>query len=155
MPIEITARGHSRTDDKGRYFLEIKPEEYWAGELAKFGPDVPLVISVKKWYQKRSLKQNSLFHAYVQILADYFGYGPDTMKELIRLKWLKKALYNNKGEEAIDVTTGEVLFELRSTTSLSTVEMMELCEQIRLWSNEGWGVILPLPDDNLELNFKK
>lgn len=154
MPIEITARGRVLTDDKGRYKLDIPNPEYWSGELARFGPDVPVVISVKKWYQKRSLKQNSLFHAYVGILADYFGYGTDTMKELIRLKWLKIPLLNDKGEEAIDYTTGEVLFELRSTTSLSTVEMAELCDAIREWSELGWGIKLPLPDDNLTLQFK-
>lgn len=153
MALEITARGKILTDEKLRQYLHVDNPEWWATELARFDPDTPVVLSVKKWYKKRTLKQNSLFHAYVAILADYFGYSPDTMKELIRLKWLKVPLYDKNGNEAIDITTGEVLFDLRSTKYLSTVEMAELCDAIRLWADEGWGVILPLPGDNLELTF--
>ena len=152
--LEINARAKVRQLDNGKYELDIPNPTFWQGELSKFGPDVDVVISVKKWYKKRSIRQNSLFHAYVAILADYFGYGADTMKELIRLKWLKVPLLKNDGSEMIDITTGEVLFELRSTTSLSTMEMMELCDEIRTWALDGWSIVLPLPSENIPLNFK-
>lgn len=156
MPLEISARATIKTDAAGRYELEIGgSKHYWQGELSRFEPGTAVVVTVKRWYKKRSLRQNSLLHAYIGILADELGYGPDTMKELIRLKWLKQPIYDKDGNELVDMTTGEVLFELRSTTELSTVEMVELCDSIRVWALEGFNVTLPLPGDEMEFNFNK
>src|ERR1700761_2713961 len=154
MALEITARAKVITDEAGRYKLDIPNPTFWAGELSRFEPGTAVVVSVKKYYKKRSLKQNSLFHAYVGILGDYFGYKPDTMKELIRLKWLKIPLLKDDGSDMVDITTGEVLFDLRSTTELTTLEMAQLCDEIREWAMEGWNVTLPLPDEQNEINFK-
>lgn len=151
---EVIARAKVLQDEKGRYSLEIPNMDWFRGELSGFGPGTAVVVSVKKWYKKRSLGQNNLFHWYADILADYFGYPLDTMKLLIRLKWLKVPLLKHDGSEAVDITTGEVLFDLRSTSDLNTVEMAELCDEIRTWAMDGWGVVLPLPDQNTEINFK-
>lgn len=118
-----------------------------------FKDNEKVTFTVSTRYNKRSLKQNSLFHAYVGILADEFGYDSDTMKELIRLKWLKETLRDNNGDEMVDTTTGEIMFRLRSTTELNTLEMAELTEEIRIWAMQGWNIVLPLPGDNLEMNF--
>jgi len=156
MPKEINAKAFVRQDERGKYDIEIGGDKhFWQGELSRFGPDEPVVINIKKWYKKRSLKQNSLFHAYIGIMADYFGYAPDTMKQLVGLKWLQAPLQDAQGNEMIDVTTGEVLFEIRSTASLNTLEMAELTDAMRTWAMEGWSIKLPLPEENISFNFKQ
>lgn len=155
MATEISARGKIVLDENGLQILHVDNPDWWRGELSRFAPDTAVIVTIKKWYKKRSLDQNSTFHWYVGVLADYFGYAPDTMKKLIALKWLKEPLYDKNGEQAIDVTTGELLFDIRSTASLNTVEMADLCTAIRQWADEGWGVILPEPDKNYKLNFHK
>lgn len=152
--LEVTAKGKVQTDDKGRYCLHVDNDHWWAGELAKFEPGTAVVVSIKRWYKKRTLKQNSLYHMYADILADYFGYSLDTMKLLIQLKWLKEPIVGDDGQEAVDYTTGEVLFTLRSSKDLNTAEMAQLCDELRKWALDGWGVVLPLPEENTELNFK-
>lgn len=154
MALEISARGIIKLDEKGKQYLHVDNPEWWGGELFRFSPDTAVVVTIKKWYKKRSLRQNSLFWAYVSILADYFGYSQDTMKLLIGLKWLKTPIYDRDGNEMIDVTTGEVMYEITSTTALNTAEMAQLCDEMREWALSGWSVVLPLPEDNLELNFK-
>lgn len=155
MPKEITARAKVQTDKKGLYYLHIDNMDWWRGELSKFGPGVPVKISIKKFYNKRSLDQNGMFHWYVGILADYFGYANDTMKRLIGLKWLKEPVLDTNGEQAVDVVTGELLFDIRSTADLDRMEMAELCREMREWAELGWGIILPEPDKNYKLNFKQ
>lgn len=154
MAKEITARAIVKSDDDGNFYLDVPNPKWWSSEISKFSIDTAVVITVKKWYKKRSLDQNSTYHWYIGVLADYFGYAPDTMKSLIALKWLKEPLYDTNGNEAIDITTGEKMFELRSSASLNTFEMAELCTNIRQWADEGWGVILPEPDKNYKINFK-
>jgi hypothetical protein len=118
-----------------------------------FTDGAKVTVTIAKRYNKRSLAQNSLFHAYVGILADEFGYDKDTMKELIRLKWLKETLYDPNDNEMVDTTTGEIMFRLRSTTELNTMEMAELTEEIRIWAMQGWNIVLPLPGEQEELKF--
>lgn len=151
---EITARAIVKTDDDGHYYLDVPNPKWWSTEIGSFAPETAVVITVKKWYKKRSVDQNSTYHWYIGVLADCFGYAPDTMKSLIALKWLKQPLYDNLGNEMRDVTTGDKMFELRSSASLNTVEMADLCMNIRQWADEGWGVILTEPDKNYKINFK-
>lgn len=151
---EITARGKILINDKGLQYLNIDNPTWLAGELSRFDPDTPVVVTIKKWYRKRTLKQNNLYHAYISIMADYFGYSVDTMKSLVALKYLKQPLQDNEGNELVDITTGEILFELRGSKDLNTYEMVELCDNLREWSLSGWGIVLPIPGDNTELTFK-
>lgn len=135
--------------------LHFPSEKFVYRDLKDAFPDgTKITVTVATRYNKRTLKQNSLFHAYVGILADEFGYDTDTMKELIRLKWLKEYLYKDDGDELVDITTGEHMFRLKSTTELSTLEMVMLTEEIRIWALQGWSIVLPLPDDQLDFKFK-
>lgn len=135
--------------------LHFPRETFVLKDLKDAFPDgAKVTVGISTRYNKRSLKQNSLFHAYVGILADEFGYDTDTMKELIRLKWLKEPVCDLNGGEMVDTTTGEIMFRLRSTTELSTLEMSELTEEIRIWAIQGWNIVLPLPEENIKLNLK-
>lgn len=141
---------HSDTDCT----ISFVREKYVYSDLREaFADGCKVTVTIDKRYKKRSLKQNALFHAYVTILADEFGYDKDTMKELIRIKWLKESLCDPNGDEMVDTTTGEIMFRLRSTTELSTQEMAELTEQIRIWAIQGWNIVLPLPDEQIDLKF--
>lgn len=133
------------------------PAEKWVySELRKaFADGDKVTVQISTRHKQRSIKQNNLLHAYIGILADEFGYDLDTMKELIRLKWLKEPVCDLNGDEMVDTTTGEIMFRLRSTTELTTLEMAELTEEIRIWAIQGWNVILPLPEEQQELKFKQ
>lgn len=106
MALEISARGIIKLDEKGKQYLHVDNPDWWGGELSRLSPDTAVVVTIKKWYKKRSLDQNNTFHWYVGILADYFGYSEDTMKMLIKLKWLKEPLYDTLGEQMVDIPPG-------------------------------------------------
>lgn len=154
MATEITARGKILLSKYGLQYLHIDNPTWLSGELSRFEPDTSVVVSIKKYYKKRSLKQNNLFWAYCNILGEHLGYDKDDMKTIIQLKFLKEAIQDLQGNEMGYPDTGEVLFTLRSTASLNTLEMASLCEQIRIWGMQSFQCVLPLPDENISLNFK-
>lgn len=155
MAKEITARGTVKTDDKGRYMLDIPNPTFWQGELSRFEPGTAVVVSVKKWYKKRSIRQNAVLHWYINEIADETGMAADTIKEVLRHKFLSVDAVDRKGEVMADKESGEVLKVYRSTTELTTFEFMEFTEQIRLWANDFLNLNLPLPNEETELNFTK
>lgn len=152
---EISGRGKIICDEKGRYQLVIDNDLWWKGELSKFEPGTIIVASVKRWYKKRSLSQNGLFHKYCEIFGDYLGYDKDEMKEEIRRKFLKEPLLNAQDEQLCDLYTGELLWKYRSTASLNTQEMFELTENVRIWALTSFNVVLPLPEEQQEMPFRK
>lgn len=65
--------------------LEIDPMDIPAVYLfAHQYKDVPWKVELKKWQRKRTLNQNSLFHAIVGEIAIHTGMDPELIKEGIK-----------------------------------------------------------------------
>lgn len=155
MPLEITARAKIITDERGLYHLSVDNDAWWKGELSRFEPGTSVVISIKKFYKKRSLRQNSTLHWYINEISDETGMAPDVIKDVLKHKFLSEDIIDGNGEIMVDRSTGEVLKRYKSTTELSTVEFMAFTEEIRLWANDFLNLQLPEPDSQSEINFKK
>jgi len=66
--------------------------------------------------------------------------------DLIKLKFLKEVILTNE-------ETGEVVERVKSTTELSTSQFMDFIAEIRIFTNEYFGVDIPEPNENLTLKF--
>lgn len=113
-----------------------------------------VTITVQTRRKPRSLKQNAVLHWYINAIADETGMAVEDVKEVLRHKFLSEDIVDKSGEIMADKGSGEVLKRYKSTTKLSTVEMMAFTEEIRMWSLDFLGMTLPLPNEEVELNFK-
>ena len=96
----------------------------------------PLSIEVKRYRAKRSVSQNSLFHAWAGLIARRKDCDKDYIKLTLKLTF-----------GLIDYQTNPITGELkawpRSTTKYSTEEMAILLSKVEVWAiNEG--ISLPL-----------
>lgn len=123
----------ARIDQHGSLLLDQKADfrEYLrkrAGQLVE--------VIVRKRRSKRSLEQNGYYWCVVIAMsAEYYGYEADEMHEAWKLHFLRLEDPDHK------------LPTVRSTTSLSTVEMEEYQERIRRKTLEDFGAIIPLPNE--------
>lgn len=94
----------------------------------------------------RSLAQNrwyrgSIAAEFAKYLAEqeYDGCSPEQAHRIMADKFLRVPL--------IDKSTGEEIGHyVRSTTELSTVEMMEYCERCRVWLADMFFIVISDPD---------
>lgn len=100
------------------------------------GEEVTVTIETK--VRIRSLAQNGLFYKYVDAISKSTGNEPETIKHYAKMK---------------SGIRHEVSGELKSTTSMSTVEMNHLIDTIYRIGIEA-GIHLPLPEDLKNNNLK-
>lgn len=115
--------------------------------------DQRVLGTLKTMARKRSLKQNGVLHWYLNEIADHTGMDMAKIKEALKYKFVSKPLLDTNDQEMVDEDTGEVLSYIPSTTEMSTLEMLEFTDKIRLWAQDFLGLILPLPDEDHELKF--
>lgn len=84
-------------------------------------------VNIQPKKSKRSLEQNSRYHKLITELGKHLGYEHDEMHDIVRFKFLRNRIE----------IEGEALPLLKSTTKLTTGEMVELQDAI-----ERWGVSL-------------
>ena len=97
-------------------------------------------ISIEKFRDGRSTNQNRYYWGIiVNGLASEFGYFRDEIHQLLRQKFLSYTRENPK--------TGTTEHFVRSTTDLTTDEMEEYLESIRVWALSEFSVYLPLPNE--------
>lgn len=111
-------------------------------------------IDIKRYKKKRSNNQNSLIHAWFEIIAQDSGNTLDRVKSCLKGLYLTRDMKDNDGNVMCDHKTGEVLTYVEDTHNLNTAEMAIFTEEVRLWAME-FGIYLPLPDEQEELRFKK
>lgn len=118
----------------------------------KDGEKVTIVIKTRR--KPRSLKQNSVLHWYINAIADETGQSAEDIKAVLKHLFLSVDMIDQNGDIMADKSSGEVLKRYKSTTELSTVEAMEFIENIRMWALDFLGIVLPLPNEEVELKFK-
>jgi hypothetical protein len=110
-------------------------------------------IIVEKNYRKRSNPQNAVIWGYVYPMvldglrdAGYDNMDIDKVHELLKFKFLKYDLINQDGE---------VLESVRSTASLTTIEMMQYLSDIQKFAAEYLNIVIPDPGENFEIKFNE
>lgn len=111
-----------------------------------------IVIKIEKAKKKRSNNQNRYYHGVViPIVKNCLKesgnlLSNDNTHELLRLKFLKVTILAKE-------ETGEYVERIKSTTELSTSQFMDYIAEIREWILDFFNVDIPLPTDDLKLNF--
>ncbi len=109
--------------------------------LRELGNDY--IVDVKKQRNNRSNMQNNYYwKCIVQELADFTGFFPDEMHDILKVKfsteWQTIELSENK---TIGIQT------LNSTARMNTKEFEVYTEQIRIWALSDLGIRLMLPNE--------
>src|SRR5690242_3059676 len=104
-------------DGSGKLQLD-KPQEFNAYKFSLAGKRIQLVL--EEYKDKRSLNQNSFFHACCQLIAKDTGQDMHTIKEYVKDlygvkvyfngKWLLKSTARYKKEEMIALIEGLIQF---------------------------------------------
>ena len=127
----VTDSGELKIHNKSELLESVK---MWKGKTG--------TVTFEKKKSIRTIQQNRLWWAYVTIIANELGYRKNEMHEVLKFKFLKSELVNEK--------TGEVFEYLRSTTALTKSEFGELVDSMIQWASE-MNIILPTPNQQLEL----
>jgi hypothetical protein len=135
--------------------LDFLSKKSFTEDLKNFKDKDRVWIIVETYYPKRSLKQNNLLHLYLSEIAKETGAQLEQIKDALKKKFLSVPLTTNDGEIMADKSSGEVLERVKGTSELTVTEFMEFTENVRLWAAEFLGLILPLPEEQVELNLKK
>ena len=98
--------------------------------------------------EKRTLNQNSYLHLILSFFALEYG---ETL-EYVKLEFFKKLVNKQIFEyERINVKTGEIRIDYRSSASLNTKEMTDAIERFRNYSSKEAGIYLPTPEEGIML----
>ena len=111
-----------------------------------------ITIRIEKTKKKRSNPQNSyLWGLVIPIVKNCLKEAGNTFTneqthELLKLKFLKESVLVNE-------ETGETIERIKSTTELSTSQMMDYFAEIREWIFDFFGVMIPEPNENIKLEL--
>ena len=92
-------------------------------------------VTIEPYTKKRSLPQNSLFHALAGELAGLTGETPARMKDILK---------HELGLRVVSKMTGAEI--PKPTSEYTTAEMADLCERIWVFAAEH-GYLLKLPGE--------
>jgi hypothetical protein len=111
-----------------------------------------ITITIQKQKKSRTSPQNRFYWGVVVELvkqglkdAGHMLNTNDT-HELLKLRFLKETLMVNE-------QTGEIVERVKSTSELTTTQMMDYIAEIQIFSAEYLGIEIPDPNEELTLNF--
>lgn len=111
-----------------------------------------VIVTIEKAKKKRSNPQNSFYWGCViPIIQSGLKEVGELMTleqthDLLKLRFLKETILVNE-------ESGEYIERVKSTTELSTVEFMELIQNVQIFAVEYFGVEIPEPNENITLKF--
>lgn len=109
----------------------------------RFGKDLELYegkaveISIKKWKDKRTLSQNSLYWRILELIENETGNDKDTLHDYFKIRFLDKRRLKLGDDEKI--LPG-------STRKLDTREMGQYIDKIILFASQELQIAIPAPD---------
>ncbi len=112
------------------------------------GKDITITIERKK--KNRSIMQNSYYWAVIVPLIDNAireSWGERYSREQIHELLKKECNYVERHNES----TGEIIKVSQTTTNLSTIQFEEYEESCRRWALEWFNIIIPLPNEQIEI----
>ena len=142
--------------------LRISYREKFTQAITTFD-DCRIKLTVEKLYKKRSVKTyrddgtegNGQNGYYWKIIVPEFcnGFNDMTGEQIsIREAHEKLKMYCN-AKEVVNTKTGEILTVGLSTATLTTVEFEEFLDRCRKFIFEWFGINVPLPNEQMEMEF--
>ena len=113
------------------------------------GKDV--IITIEKKTRKRSLSQNAYLHGVVIPMVQEGFLGVGYKYSLSETKTDLKRMFAI--HEKINKETGEIREYIKETSTMTTVELMDFIEQIQRWAAEYLNIIIPDPNEQLEIEM--
>lgn len=109
-------------------------------------------VTIQRAKKKRSNSQNRYYWG---VIVPLFQQG---IKECFGELWSSEKTHehlklNFNFEEKVNFKTSEVTRLYKSTSENSTIEMEEYQEKIRTWMFENMDIVVPLPNEDLLLQF--
>ncbi len=120
-----------------------------------FDDQSKITVEIKSRRKPRSLMQNAYLHMCLNMIADETGNSLEVIKTTLKSMYAKKPLLDKEGEPILDKNTGEVVSYIQDTRDMSTVESAEFTENVRLFAMDFCNLVIPLPEEQINLNFKK
>lgn len=114
-----------------------------------------ITVEIKTRRKPRNLDQNAYLHLCLNMIADETGNSLDVVKNTCKAMYAKKPLLDKDGDEIFDKETGEVAYYIQDTRDMSTTECFEFTEKVRMFALDFCGILLPLPDEQIDINFKR
>jgi len=109
-----------------------------------------ITISIERKKKKRSEQQNKYYWGVIikliqNAIKEQWGeiHEAQEVHELLKINLFYSEIYNNE--------TGEVLKIGKSTAQATTIEFEEYQEDCRKWALEWFGINIPLPNDDIEI----
>lgn len=107
--------------------------------VAALSLDKQWEIAIKRHRKRRTLAQNSLYHAWVAVVTDhvsgYTGYEKDEVHEYFKQRFLEPKIIEIDGFAVKRYTT----------TDNDTKAMADYMDRIYRWASQELGLPLPLP----------
>jgi hypothetical protein len=95
------------------------------------------VLGIEEEKQKRTPSQNSLFHVWVAVFADYIGYeSREECKKDIKRFFLGM-------RERVNRITGEIENDDFETSKMSTKELSDFMDRFKVWALTEYNCYLP------------
>lgn len=138
--------------DELNYYSDVKDGKLQNNVRQLIAKELPnfngkrVEITIKKIVAKRSLQQNKYWWVLVKIIADEVDYDKDTLHEILKYKFLKK--------EFVIEQTAEVVEYVGSTAKLNKNEYSELIFNLKTWALDTFGINLPEPGENFNLDLE-
>ena len=107
--------------------------------------DKPMICEVKKETRNRSTVQNAYYWFLLTMLEQDTGNDKDDLHEYFKEKWLRDTY---KQISVFPDSIGDLTYT-KSTTKLSTLEMEDYLEKIRVFASRELGCFLPLPGETI------
>lgn len=108
-------------------------------------------IRIERSYNKRSNNQNRYFHGVVIPVVQQ-GLIDAGWNEAKSFEWVKDFIKHTVlMHEVVNEKSGEVIKTPRKTSELTTVEFMELVEDVARWASEYLNVCIPLPGEQVQM----
>lgn len=103
------------------------------------------IVSLTEKHPQRTLSQNSYLHAALGYFGMQTGYTLEEVKEWYFKETCNAELFVRYKKDAI---TGEYRKSLRSSSALTTDEMVTAIERFRNWASDKGGVYIPSPEEH-------
>lgn len=145
---------------KLQYFATVKQGRLIIQNRKSFNFDIEalegkqLVLTIEKKRKSRSLPQNRYYWAaVVPIIREGLIDAGWTREDVGTLEQVHEILKHKfcKVTEIVNTDTGEILSMPPTTTQLTTTDMMDYIDDIKRWAAEFLGIVIPDPNEQVNL----
>ena len=110
------------------------------GLIASLDLTRPMKVTIEKFVKKRSPSQNRLYHDWVDLMCEHFGYEKHEMKDEL------SEMFMPASGRRMGTSMDGAPKEFRSSTWLSKQEFSDYLNAVDRFA-ASYGVILPHPSD--------